>query len=750
MRRPGRRLIAAIALVAIAFATVAGAIGVWWAGPGNLLRAPAAARLLAPLPELPDFASVRAAHRPSYITVLDRNGVAVAAVRTDFAERRGQWVPLQAISPAFISAVLLSEDRRFRDHDGVDWFAVAAAGRAWISGRDARGASTVSMQLVALLDPSLRRPAGGRGLMQKLDQARQAWRLESQWSKDQILEAYVNLVAFRGELRGIDAVARVMFGKHSHGLDQRESAVAAALLRGPNASAARVSARACALLSVSQPDPCHGLSDRVAVWLAATARPAADTPALAPHFARLLAARGKELGDASLRGSIDAELQRRVAASVRRHLAGMEQSRLTDAAVVVLDNATGEVLAYVGSSDAYSDAAHVDHARALRQAGSTLKPFLYALAFERRYLTAASLLQDTPLDVGTASGLYIPQNYDRRHAGLVSARTALASSLNIPAVRTLMLMGPERFAARLRALGLPLAHDADHYGYSLALGSADIDLLSLANAYRTLANGGRWSGPPVLEPRNAGDPGTGPVRQAIDPMAAWIVGDILADRGARARTFGLETALSTRHWTAVKTGTSKDMRDNWCVGWSGRHTVGVWVGNSAGFSMREVSGVSAAAPIWHEVMSLLHEGNAGGPPPAPAGLARQRVTFDEVPEAPRIEYFLPGTELTRVAPVAPAGEESARIADPVDGTVIALDPDMPAGVQRLALRTGKEASNMASLRWHIDGQLVAEGPTAHWIPRPGRHRVVLTDGGGKPLDQVTIHVRDVPGATRRR
>src|SRR5690606_25811996 len=273
--------------------------------------------------------------------------------------------------------------------------------------------------------------------------------------------------------------------------------VAAALLRGPNAAPGLVVSRACALLhEMAQGDTCEGLASDVRRWLGSTARPAADAPQLAPHFARWAASmQGPSGSEPVLHTTLDAALQRQVLRSVARHVAGMGHAQLTDAAVVVLDNDTGEVLAYVGASGQWSSARLVDHARARRQAGSTLKPFLYALALESRYLTAASLLDDAPLDLATTGGLYVPQNYDRSHAGLVSVRTALAASLNVPAVRTLMLVGVERFAQRLRALGLPLPHDADHYGFSLSLGSADVDLLSLTAAYRALADGGRWLAP---------------------------------------------------------------------------------------------------------------------------------------------------------------------------------------------------------------------------------------------------------------
>src|SRR5690606_32835275 len=210
-----------------------------------------------------------------------------------------------------------------------------------------------------------------------------------------------------------------------------------------------------------------------------------------------------------------------------------------DAAVVVLDNASGEVLAYVGSSGQWSEAAWVDHAKARRQAGSTLKPFLYQQAIEQQRLTTVSLLDDGPLNLPTGNGLYVPRNYDERFSGWVSVRTALASSLNIPAVRTLTMVTPDAFRQRLVQLGLPLTHGCDYYGYSLAWGSADITLLSLTNAYRSLANLGRHSPVQIALGGEAAE------KQVMDESASWIVGDILSDHHARARTFGLDGPLTT-------------------------------------------------------------------------------------------------------------------------------------------------------------------------------------------------------------
>jgi len=684
---------------------------------------------------LPAYEAVRAAHRPSDVRVLAADGELVQRVRADFSSRRGDWVALEDISVALQRAVVRSEDGRFYDHGGVDWLAMARAAWRTLSGGPAQGASTLSMQLVALLDEDLRRGPGGRGLMQKLDQVQAARALEAGWTKAQILEAYLNLAAFRGELVGVDALARVMFQKRASALDDRESALAAVLLRGPNAPPPVLAQRGCALLrELGRPGDCAGLRGFIELALGRTAARRRDAPGLAPHFARLLIAhRGAEAGDV-LRSTLDKDLQKTALAAIRRHLRDLRGTGVTDAAAVVLDNRSGAVLAYVGSSGEFSDAGAVDHARALRQAGSTLKPFLYGIALDERRLTAASLLDDRPLDLDGGGGLYIPGNYDGRFSGWVSARLALASSLNIPAVRTAMMVTPEALARRLADLGLPLAHDGDYYGYSLALGSADVSLLSLANAYRTLARLGSHT-PVDLD---AGEAATQPGIALFSPGAAWIVGDILSDRQARARTFGLDSPLSTPFWTAVKTGTSRDMRDNWCIGWSQDYTVGVWVGNSAGASMREVSGVSGAGPIWHELMAWLHRARRSAQPSMPAGVTRAPVRFAPGLEPAREEVFL-GDTAQRVFAYFGSEARALRIAEPVDGTIMALDPDIPPDRQRMRLRAVDAAAREAvAARWFLDGEPIEGGD---WQPRPGRHVFELHGAEGEVLDRASVLVR---------
>lgn len=700
------------------------------------------ALLAAPAWALATFDEVRRDFHPSDTMVLDRDGELLQRVRTDATARRGQWVALPDISPSLRTAMVLSEDKRFYEHSGVDWRAVSAAAWGNLWNTRTRGASTITMQLAGLLDDDLRRSGGGRSLAQKVGQTVAAQRLEHGWRKDQILEAYLNVVPFRGEIVGIDALSRTLFGKAPHGLDAREAAVAAALVRAPNAKPAAVAQRACELMQsmepASRPD-CDSIDMFASAALQRRSFDASE--GIAPHLARrVVASRGDSAPD-SIRTTLRAPLQRVALGSLQRHLRELRGRNVEDGAVVVLDNPTGEVLAWVGSSGGISRAAEVDGVLSQRQPGSTLKPFLYAQAIAERRLTAASLLDDSSAQIATASGLYIPQNYDHQFKGYVSMRTALAASLNVPAVRTLMMVSPDAFARQLRSAGMTLAQGGDYYGYSLALGSAEISLLGLTNGYRTLANGGRFGETRYLPARTPTTPNVGRAvndAPAIDPRAAFIVGDILSDANARARTFGLDSVLGTRFWTAVKTGTSKDMRDNWAIGWSQRYTVGVWVGNAGGAPMWDVSGTSGAAPVWAELMGFLHRNERSLAPSPPAGLVQAHVRFGEEIEAARDEWFIAGTEqpVFSLAPSVSVAESSPRITSPSNGTIIALDPDIPPDRQRVRF----EAEGRG-VRWRIDGKAFTRGSTALWLPWPGRHVVELVDAQDRVVDQIKLEVR---------
>ncbi|MDX2209230.1 MAG: penicillin-binding protein 1C [Sphingopyxis sp.] len=682
---------------------------IWWTRP----------------PPMPAYAEVRAAWKPSEAWLYDRHGVLLDSQRIDFQRRRSMWVPLERIGSAVPAAVIGAEDRRFRSHNGVDWLAVAGAARARLTGDRSRGASTITMQLAAFLAPELAAP-GQRNLLQKLRQMRAAQALGHDWTHDQILEAYLNLVPLRGETQGIGAGASALFGKSPAQMGALDARLFAALLPDPAAGPETLARRACRSAEAAQ---CEALTSAAAT-LTSGERAASLDPGLAPHLAvRLLDKPG-----ARITSTLDAAIQRAAVKALRRQLEALGPTRVRDGAVVVLDNASGAVLAYVGGVGGKSTAAAVDGASAQRQAGSTLKPHLFAQVIERGWLTPASILDDSPVQLDTASGLYVPKNYDRSFRGPVSVRAALAGSLNVPAVRALVLGDVQDFRDRLWDLGYRgIVEDGEYYGFSLALGSAEVSLLEQANAFRTLANGGRFT---PLRLTQAAQPGD--ARQVLSPAAAFIIGDILADASARADAFGADSALRLPFWAAVKTGTSKAMRDNWCIGYSDGFTVAVWVGNLEGDSMRAVSGTSGAAPVWRDVMLALHAGRPGRAPAMPNGVEARQIALPGTREPPRREYFLTGTGQALVA-AAPATARAPRIVSPANGSIYARDPDIPADRQRLAIRVSGAA---AGHRLLIGKQPLGDAEVGASIaPRPGSHLISLVDPGGRTVDRIRFTVR---------
>ncbi len=676
-------------------------------------------------PIMPSYARTRAAWQPSESWLYDRDGKLLDSLRVNFHARRLAWVPLGSIAPGVRALVVAGEDRRFDHHGGIDWLAIGSAFRARLDGHRSRGASTITMQLAGFLDPDLAKP-GNRSWRDKLMQMRAAREIEASWSKDQIIEAYLNLAGFRGETQGIGAAALSLFGKSPATLTRQDATLLVALLPSPEAAPDAIGARACRL---SGGHNCTALRS-AAITMTSTSQRLALDPGLAPHLAvKLLTRPGMRL-----RTTLDRSIQTLAIQALRRQMQGLGSERARDGAVIVADNRSGDILAYVGGVGGQSTAAAVDGADAPRQAGSTLKPFLYALAMEHGYLTPASILDDSPVQLDTASGLYIPQNYDRNFKGQVSARTALASSLNVPAIRTLLLVGTDAFRDRLWDSGYrSVVEDGDYYGYSLALGSAEVTLLEQAAAYRGLALGGQWTPLRLLQSDVAAR-----ARKVSSSQATWLVADILADPIARSTTFGTDSVLALPFWAAVKTGTSKAMRDNWCVGFSDRYTVAVWIGNLEGDSMRAVSGTSGAAPVWRDIMLALHRDRPGAPPPQPSGLESRTVAFANALEAPRMEHFLAGTGLAVIAP-APPEAQRPRITNPISGSVYALDPDIPPGRQRLGVNVSGATTGHRLILDRRDLGPVESHPQLALAP--GVHRLLLVDAGGKMIDRVQFTMR---------
>ncbi len=641
--------------------------------------------------DIPSFDKVKASHQISEMQLLDREGHPLHSWRQDLKNHTLTWVSFNELSPDMISAILKSEDQNFFSHAGVDWRALGASVYQRIAYGSPRGASTISMQTLKLTGSSRK---VWTGLLGKWRQISTALAMERHWSKQQILEAYLNLVSFRGEKRGLTAASWGLFNKAPNQLTKVEATLLAVLIRSPNASEAQWLERACR----QEPDFCSLIKDRMS-WMA-SGMPGGNGQAL--HLAQRMAASGRR---GVVRTTLHLGLQTFLSEQVHSQISRLKEQNGGDAAVLVVENQTGEVWGYIGSSGKLSSAAYVDGVRALRQAGSTLKPFLYTTAFERNILMPDSWIEDSPVDIIFDHGVYKPQNHDRHFYGWVQVKTALGSSLNVPAVKVFQLLNDESFWSKLRELRFRNLQAPDHYGPALALGVADVSLEDLVQAYRMLVRGGLYSdlrfelGLEMPKPQ-----------RVFTELSTRQTLEILSENQNRTLGFGLSSVLAVPG-TAVKTGTSKDMRDNWCIGMNSRFTVGVWVGNFDGSPMWNVMGVTGAAPIWQKTMLWLQERF----PSEPLG-------------------FVP-----RIVESRPHLYPGVRIVYPQDGMVLALDPAIPAKNQKVPLLLENPLGR--KLYWKINDErkLKATGNVL-WSPLPGRHRFSLYEGHNK-LGEVSVLVK---------
>jgi penicillin-binding protein 1C len=731
-------------------------------GAGAWIAWPLPDRLLAPPPS-------------ATVTLLDRNGRPLRHARAaDGSDTR--WIPLARVDADVIRAAIALEDNRFYRHAGIDLRAALRAARDNLrAGRVVSGASTITMQLARLVSPARRTWAG------KVRQAAWALRLEAHLSKQQILEQYLNRLPLGAGTVGVGAAADRYFAASPGQLSLAEATLLMALARSPArnnplgdpAEAGRLRAAALGRLRargmITQRDSARAEAEPLV-----TPRRA---PFDAPHFTTMLLTEmdgrdGRDERDATVSTvvtTLDLSLQSEIESEIRHTVAALGDRGARGAAAVVLDNATGGVLAWVGSPD-FSDPeqGQVDMVASARQPGSALKPFLYALAFDHGY-SPASVLPDVARTYATAVGPYHPRNYDRRFHGPVSAREALASSHNVPAVELTDRLGVAPLLATLHRAGFAsLDRSPDHYGLGLALGNGDVTLIELANGYRALANEGRWTpwswSPQVLTSSRARATGE---REDVrtegsavaSPAAAALVLDILADPVARMPGFGAETPFDFPFPAAVKTGTSRHFTDNWAVAVTGGFTVAVWVGDAAGRPMKQVSGITGAGPLLQRAALRVARHYSPGVLPSPAasgaravrvcrvsgGLAGpdcpgaaewvppamhlERCTWHEggrlVLPAQYAEWIATSPGLPSTGAVGPASDR-LRIVSPREGDRFSVPPGVDPRYATVALRATAPPA-VGDVRWLVDGRPVAG---ARWRLEPGVHivRAVTADG----------------------
>ena len=633
--------------------------------------------------------------------IVDANGRLLRA----FTTPDGKWrlkTTADDVDPVYLALLKAYEDRRFDAHWGVDPLAAARAAGQWIGrGRIVSGASTLSMQAARLLEP---RP---RSIATKLIQSARALQLEWRYSKPEVLAIYLTLAPMGGNLEGVRAASFAYFGKEPKQLSAAEAALLVAIpqspeRRRPDRAAGRAQAARDRVLVRGLE---HGVVDQAAydraISRAAPARRLA-LPMQAPHLSAWLA--GQSPGTV-VPTTLRFELQAMLA-----QLAAEECGQFTDKAeiaMVVLDNRTGGVVAWLGGSDFFGRTGQVDLVRAHRSPGSALKPLIYAMAFDDRTLHPDTLVEDVPVRFRD----WLPRNFDRDHQGAVTVRRALQQSLNVPAVLAMEKVGPQRFLSTLRtagvAPGLPPGDSGNSLG--IALGSATVSPLEMAGLYAGLANGGNFAPPIVRRDR----PAPAPVR-LIGPTAAWYIAEALADAPLPEGFASLPVALRDRR-IAYKTGTSAGFRDAWAATYSTNWTVVVWVGHADGTPRPGQLGRVAALPVALKAFGRLpaEDNRAAPPPPDVLRMASHR----ELP--PRMRTLAPAVE----------NQGGPRIAYP------------PADARiELGAREAVPLSAMGGegrLRWLVDGRPL---DSAKWVPDgPGQARLAVVDEAGRSTS-VTVRI----------
>lgn len=712
-----------------------------------------------------------------------------------FLSKDDTWrfeTPLDKISPVLRQVTLASEDRWFYSHFGVNPFSVVRA--AWSNlraGRVISGASTISMQLARLINPA------PRTFRVKLRESLRALQIEFSLTKKEILERYLNLAPFGRNIVGVGAAAWFYFGKTAERLSLGEAALLVALPRAPAAydpmrhpERART-VRNRILARVGE----YGLFSPEEIQRAMREplpRAFTPLPMYAPHFCEL-AARFFHGGQA--RTSLELDLQLAVRARFRLHLQKMREQGIRDGACVVLDRFTHNIQALIGSYDFFdAERGQINAALVSRSPGSTLKPFLFAQAFDSGKILPQSVVFDIPMDF---SG-YSPNNYDGKFRGMISAGSALASSRNVPAVRLLSDIGLDHFHALLRKGGLQsLDEKPDQYGLSFVLGACEVNLLELTNLYGVLANSGDyrpWGLAAEAEPAR-------PV-SLLSPAAVWLTNQILTlvERPDLGQAWALTRDIPRVAW---KTGTSFGHRDAWAIGFSGRHIIGVWVGNLTGEAVQGISGAQNAGPLLFDLFRAVQTKEESLVLPRPDDAVRipvcvlsglratsfcphkelvwavgehlpepcnwhKRIFVDSQsgerlvgaclglrPHKSRILTVYPreiagwrreqGMANPQIPPVSKlctqvAPGKGPLVVSPSPATPYILQKGVPVEWQKIPLVARSEAG-VKTLYWFFDGKLVAQGPPEkkHFLAlEKGHHHIVVQDDLGR---STSLHIQ---------
>lgn len=667
--------------------------------------------------------------------VIDRRGEALTAsyhTRWNTADRRA----LHDMPDLLVQAFLLSEDKRYYSHGGIDWRARGSA--LWQNiraGGTVRGASTITEQVVRQLHP---RP---RTFWSKWVEGFEAAQLERHFSKPQILEFYLNQVPYASGRRGVAQAARYYFNRDVHTLTPKETLALAVMVRAPSGydlykDPARIDG-AIARLAQSLQTAGH-LDDaamkHIAVQVFDLQKP--SIPVDAAHMVSYLRRQETAYGAEELRSTLDAGLQARVQKILDDRLRGLRGKNLYNGAALVADHQTGEILAWVvaGAGREDTPGRQIDAVTVARQPGSALKPFLYTAALDKGW-TASTIIEDAPFSGAVGAGLHRFRNYSNTFYGRITLREALGNSLNIPAVKAVHYVGVRDYLRILHNLGFQsLVRGAEVYDDGLALGNGEVTLLELVEGYAALASGGLRRPLHVM----MDDPMPRTETRVYSEAAASLIGNILSDPHARRLEFGAGSVLNFPLQTAVKTGTSTDYRDAWAVAYNDKYVAGIWMGNLDHRPTDGITGGTGPALALRSIFGELNRGRSTQKLKISPQLTLRDICIEDNRNPAqchmRSEWFMPhAKEEQEAVPADVAAPARFGILQPTDGLHMAVDPRMPMDMQQFTFRlTGLRAGQ--AVEWILNGESLgaaAETPAHLWMLRRGAHKLQarVSEGG---------------------
>ncbi|MFM9890241.1 MAG: transglycosylase domain-containing protein [Rickettsiales bacterium] len=681
--------------------------------------------------------------------VLDRNGKPLGI---SYQNRFNTMdiLPLHDMPDFLKQAFVTAEDKKFFSHHGVDWPArISAIRQNLLAGKKVRGASTITEQVVRILHPRT------RTLWSRWIEGFEATLLEQHASKGEILEFYLNQVPYAANRRGVAQAARYYFNRDLTTLTHKEMLALAILPRAPSAfdlyrkPAAMESAMARLAQAMQEREELTPEAHRQLLAESIKLEPPAAELATTHFINYIRETVPYRVSDHGvLRTTLDVDLQRRVQGMLDERIHVLKRKQVHNGAAMVLDHSTGEILVWAvgGAGDASTPGQTIDAVRAPRQPGSALKPFLYTLALDSGW-SPATELDDAPMAEAIGAGLHDFHNYSHTFYGKISLREALGNSLNIPALETIGFVGPARYLDTLHALGFAsLTQPVGFYKEGLALGTGEVTLFEMMQAYAALANRGVFRPitplPQTPFPRESA--------RVYSPEAASLVANIISDPYARRREFGAGSVLNLPVQTAVKTGTSTDYRDAWVLGFDARYVVGVWLGNLDQTPMDGVTGSTGPALVMRGIFAALSGRNTPRSLYLSPKLVAQDICTIDNSEGQsdtcftRTEYFIPGTEPTQNQP--PALSPGFRLVRPTEGLQIAYDPRIPPESQAFEFVADGVAA--PKLAWLLDGQKIGESDNGHylWPVTRGRHTLIVqeiypTDSTKPASDTVHFNVK---------